>query len=52
MAERMTISNGIVFVDDGVVENVAFNACAITLGKGVTLKNCTIDERSEVTTNG
>lgn len=52
MAEKMTISNGVVFIDDGTVENVDFNACHITLGSKVQLKGCTIDDRSVVEVNG
>ena len=52
MAEKMTISNGVVYIDDGTIENVDFNACRITLGKAVKLKNCSIDDLCEVEVNG
>ena len=52
MTEQMTISNGIVYIEEGTVSNVSFNNCQILLGKNVSLVACSIDSSSTVQVNG
>ena len=49
----MVISNGIVEIGaDGVVTNIDFRACHITVGPNTKLSNCNIDERCELVFSG
>ena len=48
MSERMTVRDGKVYVSEGTVQGIDFEACVITLGRRASIIDCTLDALSEV----
>ena len=44
----MTVRDGKVYVSEGMVQGIDFEACVITLGRRASIIDCTLDALSEV----
>lgn len=48
MTDRMTVTGGSVYLEDGALTGIEFVNCEITLGPRVSLSDCSIDFISTV----